>query len=725
MTHEEIEAIVGGYHGDAFRVLGPHGTGEPGKHNCWEVRAFLPQAEHAEVLLDGSSTLMEKVHPQGFFVASLDGGQRRYLLRIRKWNGEWSEFEDAYRFPPLLTDFELHLVGEGTNFESYRTFGAHLAEIDHVQGTRFAVWAPNAIVVSVAGDFSEWDSRRYPMRLRTGGVWELFIPGVKEGFNYKYDIRSKFRGYHQQKADPYAFQSEAPPKSASIVCDIGRYEWNDAAWLESRGQTNWLDKPVSIYEVHLESWLRGPQNQALTYRELAGSLIQYAKKLGFTHIQLLPVHEHPYSGSWGYQVTGYYAPTARFGTPQDFKFFVDRCHQEGLGVIIDWVPGHFPKDAHGLAFFDGTALYEHEDPRKGEHRDWGTLIFNYGRNEVREFLISNALFWLKEYHIDGLRVDAVASMLYLDYSRKPGEWIPNIYGGNENLEAISFLRSFNELAHQVPGVITIAEESTSFPGVSKPVYLNGLGFTMKWNMGWMHDMLDYFSREPVHRKYHHNNITFSMLYAFTENFVLPISHDEVVYGKRSLLGKMPGDEWQRFANVRAFLGYMYTHPGKKLLFMGVEIGQYEEWNHNAGVRWELLDFTIHRQLQHLVKELNRVYGEQPALYQVDYHWSGFEWIDFHDVEGSTISFVRRAHDPDNLIVVCCNFTPVPREKYRVGVPAEGFYQEILNTDAECFGGGNMGNGGMVSSEPAPFHGREHSISITLPPLATVLFRRRV
>lgn len=725
MTHEEIEAIVGGYHGDAFRVLGPHGTGEPGQRSRWEVRAFLPQAEHAEVLLDGSSAPMEKVHPQGFFVARLDGDQRHYLLRIRKWNGERSEFEDVYRFPPLLTDFELHLVGEGTNFESYRTFGAHLTEIDGVQGTRFAVWAPNAIAVSVAGDFSEWDSRRYPMRLRTGGIWELFIPGVKEGFNYKYDIRSKFRGYHQQKADPYAFQSEEPPKSASMVCDLGRYEWNDAAWVESRAQTNWLDKPVSIYEVHLESWLRGPQNQTMTYRELAGSLVPYAKKLGFTHIQLLPVHEHPYSGSWGYQVTGYYAPTARFGTPQDFKYFVDRCHQEGLGVIIDWVPGHFPKDAHGLAFFDGTALYEHEDPRKGEHRDWGTLIFNYGRNEVREFLISNALFWLKEYHIDGLRVDAVASMLYLDYSRKPGEWVPNIYGGNENLEAISFLRSFNELAHQVPGVITIAEESTSFPGVSKPVYLNGLGFTMKWNMGWMHDMLDYFSREPVHRKYHHNNITFSMLYAFTENFVLPISHDEVVYGKRSLLGKMPGDEWQRFANVRAFLGYMYAHPGKKLLFMGVEIGQYEEWNHNAGVRWELLDFPVHRQLQHLVKELNRVYGEQPALYEVDYHWSGFEWIDFHDVEGSSISFVRRAQDPDNLIVVCCNFTPVPREKYRVGVPAEGFYQEILNTDAECFGGGNMGNGGMVSSEPAPFHGREHSISITLPPLATVLFRRRV
>ena len=450
----------------------------------------------------------------------------------------------------------------------------------------------------------------------------------------------------------------------------------------------------------------------------------YAKKLGYTHLELLPVHEHPFSGSWGYQVIGFYAPTARFGTPYDFMHFVDRCHQEGLGLIVDWVPGHFPKDAHGLAYFDGTNLYEHADPRKGEHRDWGTLIFNYGRNEVREFLISNALFWLRQYHIDGLRVDAVASMLYLDYSRQPGEWIPNQYGGNENLEAIDFLRRFNELAHREPGVITVAEESTAFGGVSRPVYLNGLGFTMKWNMGWMHDMLHYFSLDPVHRKYHHQDITFSMLYAFSENFVLPISHDEVVYGKRSLLAKMPGDEWQRFANVRAFLGYMYGHPGKKLLFMGSEIGQYEEWNHNAGVRWELLEFDYHRQLQTLVAELNRFYRSQPALHQVDFHWSGFEWVDFRDIEGSVVAFLRRAEDRKDFLLFACNFTPVPRRGYRLGVPEPGFYEEVFNTDAAVFGGSNTGNGGLVSSDPEPMHGRQHSIAVTLPPLAVVVFQPR-
>ena len=456
---------------------------------------------------------------------------------------------------------------------------------------------------------------------------------------------------------------------------------------------------------------------------MAQNLVEYVKRMAYTHIELLPMMEHPFSGSWGYQVIGYFAPTSRFGPPQDFMYFIDRCHQEGIGVIVDWVPAHFPKDAHGLVFFDGTALYEHADPRKGEHRDWGTLVFNYGRNEVRTFLISNALFWLKKYHIDGLRVDAVASMLYLDYSREPGEWIPNQFGGNENLEAIDFLRRFNELAHQVPGAITIAEESTAFPGVSKPVYLNGLGFTMKWNMGWMHDMLGYFGKDPVHRKYQHNNITFSMLYAFTENFVLPISHDEVVHGKRSLLSKMPGDEWQQFANVRAFLAYMYAHPGKKLLFMGSEIGQKEEWNHNGGVRWELLDFEPHRKLQTFVAEMNRLYRAQPALYEVDFHWGGFEWVDFHDVEHSVIAFIRRAIDPDNFLLFVCNFTPVLREAYTVGVPEEGFYQEILNSDSELFGGANEGNGGMVVSQPVPKHDRPFSISITLPSLAVVAFRK--
>jgi len=477
-------------------------------------------------------------------------------------------------------------------------------------------------------------------------------------------------------------------------------------------------------EVHLESWLRGPEGRTLSYRELAQKLPAYVKQMGYTHIELLPVAEHPYSGSWGYQVVGYYAPTARFGTPTEFMHFVDRCHQEGIGVIVDWVPGHFPKDAHGLAYFDGTALYEHEDPRLGEHREWGTLIFNYGRNEVRNFLISNGLFWLKKYHIDGLRVDAVASMIYLDYSRKPGEWIPNMFGGNENLEALDFLRRFNELAHQVEGAITIAEESTQFTGVSRPVYLNGLGFTMKWNMGWMHDMLRYFSADPVYRKHHHNDITFSMLYAFTENFVLPISHDEIVHGKRSLISRMPGDEWQRFANVRAFLAYMYGHPGKKLLFMGSEVGQYEEWYHAGSVRWDLLNFDFHRQLQRLVRELNEFYRSQPALYEVDFHWAGFEWVDFRDVDSSIISFLRRAERRSDFLLFCCNFTPLVRQGYRIGVPEAGFYQEVFNTDWDSFGGSNVHNGPGVESKPVKMHGRDHSIELTLPPLAVTVHKRR-
>jgi 1,4-alpha-glucan branching enzyme len=550
------------------------------------------------------------------------------------------------------------------------------------------------------------------------------MPGLGEGASYKYHVRSRQAGYQQLKADPYAFYCETPPKSASVVWNIDKHQWGDAAWMDTRGRTDWLKSPIAIYEVHLESWLRKPGGRPLTYRELAVQLVGYVQKMGYTHIELLPIMEHPFSGSWGYQVVGYFAPTSRFGTPDDFKFFIDACHQAGIGVIVDWVPGHFPKDAHGLAWFDGTALYEHADPRKGEHREWGTLIFNYGRNEVRDFLISNALFWLKEYHIDGLRVDAVASMLYLDYSRKPGEWIPNQYGGNENLEAIAFLRSFNELAHQVPGAFTVAEESTAFPGVSKPVYLNGLGFTMKWNMGWMHDMLAYFGNDPVYRKFHHNNITFSLLYAFTENFVLPISHDEVVHGKGSLVGRMPGDEWRQFANARVFLAYMWAHPGKKLLFMGQEIGQRDEWDYNSGIPWELLTFDPHRKLQAMVRELNRLYRAHPALYQVDFHYTGFEWVDFHDWENSVISFLRHGEDPADSLLFCFNFTPVARTGYEIGVPAEGFYEEILNTDSELFGGTNTGNGGMVSSRPVPRHGRPNSIAVTLPPLAAIAFRKR-
>jgi 1,4-alpha-glucan branching enzyme len=708
MTEAEIEAIVGGYHGDAFRILGPHAVRKKGGQPRWEVRAFLPQADAAEVLLDGRREAMVKKHPQGFFCAVLEGESRPYRLAARLWDGRTIELDDPYRFGPQLSDADLHLHGEGTLFEAYRTFGAHCVESGGVRGVRFSVWAPNAECVTLAGDFNEWDIRRHPMR-RRNGVWEIFIPGLGEGTAYKYNVRSRFAGYQQLKADPYAFLSETPPKSASVVWNIDKHQWQDAAWMDARAEIEWLKSPISIYEVHAESWMRGPQGQPLTYREMAVKLVQYVKQMGYTHIELLPIMEHPFSGSWGYQVVAYFAPTSRFGTPDDFKFFVDACHQAGIGVIVDWVPAHFPKDAHGLGFFDGTALYEHADPRKGEHRDWGTLIFNYGRNEVRCFLISNALFWLKEYHIDGLRVDAVASMIYLDYSRKAGEWIPNQYGGNENLEALDFLRRFNELAHQVPGAFTVAEESTAFPGVSKPVYLNGLGFTMKWNMGWMHDMLEYFSKDPVFRKFDHNHITFSLLYAFHENFVLPISHDEVVHGKGSLLNKMPGDEWRQFANVRAFLAYMWAHPGKKLLFMGQEIGQREEWNHAVGVRWELLQFDVHRKLQALVAELNRLYRANPALYQVDFHYTGFEWVDFHDWENSIIAFIRRADDPRDFLLFCCNFTPVARQGYEFGVPEEGFYEEILNTDSELFGGSNLGNGGLVSSRPIPKHDRAYRI----------------
>jgi 1,4-alpha-glucan branching enzyme len=523
------------------------------------------------------------------------------------------------------------------------------------------------------------------------------------------------------KSDPYAFLCEEPPHSASRVWNLDRYRWNDGEWMRRRAETDWLRSPMSIYEVHAGSW-RYPRP---SYLELADRLIPYLLEMGYTHLELMPIMEHPYGGSWGYQITGFFAPTARYGTPDDFMEFVDRCHQAGLGVLLDWVPGHFPKDAHGLVFFDGTALYEHADWRLGEHRDWGTLIFNYGRNEVRNFLLSNALFWLKKYHLDGLRVDAVASMLYLDYSRRPGEWIPNRYGGRENLEAISLLKKFNEVAHsEAPGAITIAEESTSWAGVSRPTYVGGLGFTLKWNMGWMHDMLNYFAHEPIHRQYHQNDITFSMLYAFTENFVLPISHDEVTHGKKALLAKMPGDIWQQFANARAFLGYMYGHPGKKLLFMGSEIGQWNEWNHDRSVEWDLLQFDTHRQLQRYVADWNHLYRQEPALWEVDFDWRGFEWIDFHDAQASVISFLRRASDTEDFLLVVCNFTPVVRHSYRVGVPSPGWYGEILNSDSEHYGGSNVGNAGGVEAEPQECQGRPFSLSVTLPPLAVVVFKRR-
>ncbi|MEQ1885737.1 MAG: 1,4-alpha-glucan branching protein GlgB [Bryobacteraceae bacterium] len=631
----------------------------------------------------------------------------------------------AVESAPLLTPFELHLHGEGTHYESYRMMGAHVLRAGDPQtgteGVRFTVWAPNAEQVSVVGDFNHWDGTRHPMNRRDGGVWELFIPGLGQGTHYKYVVRSR-SGQEQERIDPYAFFAEVPPRTASIVWKLDNHQWNDSDWMETRAQRKFLHEAVSIYEVHLESWLRGPHNEWLSYRDMAHKLVDYVGRMGFTHLELMPIAEHPFSGSWGYQVLGYFAPTSRFGTPDDFRYLIDLCHQRGIGVILDWVPAHFPRDPHGLVRFDGTALYEHEDPRKGEHRDWGTLIFNYGRNEVRNFLISNALYWLREFHIDGLRVDAVASMLYLDYSREPGDWIPNYYGGRENLEAIDFLKRFNELAHQENGAITIAEESTAWPGVSRPVYLGGLGFTMKWNMGWMHDMFDYFGKEPIYRKYHQQLVTFSMLYAFTENFVLPISHDEVVHLKKSLVSKMPGDEWQRFANARAFLAYMWAHPGKKLLFMGSEFGQTSEWTHQESLPWWLLQFPVHSKLQTLVKELNWMYRREAALHQVDDSYGGFEWLDILDAESSVISFARFAHNREDTIVFACNFTPVPRYNYRLGVPRPGRYREILNTDSEMFGGSNMGNGGAVDSANIAYHGRPASIEITLPPLAVVAFK---
>src|SRR6202142_1430276 len=591
MTPQDLEAILNGTHGDPFSVLGPHQITEvdskPGvdsKVDGWEVRAFLPQAMDAVAIVGGMAHPMRKTRSEGFFEAQLPVDPADYKLHLTLWNGSTEVIEDPYRFPPLISDFDLHIHGEGTQYESYRTMGAHLVECLGVHGVRFVVWAPNAEVVSVVGDFNDWDDRRHPMRRRTGGIWEIFLPGVGPGANYKYCVRAPSRGFRQQKADPYGFAMEVPPQSASIVSDLAAYQWNDQQWMDARGHKDHLNEPISIYEVHLGSWLRGPNNSYLSYRELADKFVEYAVRMGSTPLELLPIMEHPFSGSWGYQIVGFYAPTSRFGSPQDFMYFVDRCHQAGLGVIVDWVPGHFPKDAHGLARFDGTALYEHADPRQGEHHEWGTLVFNYGRHEVRAFLLSSALFWLEEYHADGLRVDAVASMLYRDYSREGGDWIPNVFGGRENLEAISFLREFNEDVYRLhPDVQTYAEESTAWPMVSRPTYLGGLGFGFKWDMGWMHDTLDYFEKDPIFRRYHQGELTFGLIYAWHENFVLPISHDEVVHGKRSLLDKMPGDRWQKFANLRSLYAFMWAHPGKKLLFMGGELAEWEEWSHDGSL----------------------------------------------------------------------------------------------------------------------------------------------
>ena len=627
----------------------------------------------------------------------------------------------------ILTDYDLHLFNEGTHVRAWEKFGAHRIIVDGATGVHFAVWAPNADRVSVIGDFNRWDGRVHVMRpIASSGVWELFIPELPDGACYKYEVRTR-AGHLLEKADPYGLRFEVPPNSASVIWTEGRYQWGDEEWLRDRPSfAGWHDRPMSIYEVHLGSWKRVPEegNRYLSYRELSDTLVPYVREMGYTHIELMPVMEHPFSGSWGYQVIGFFAPTSRFGTPDDFRYFVDQCHRHGVGVILDWVPGHFPKDQHGLAQFDGTALYEHADPRQGEHRDWGTLIFNYGRNEVRSFLMSNALFWLEEFHVDGLRVDAVASMLYLDYSRSSGEWIPNQYGGRENLDAVAFLQQLNTETHgRVPGTITVAEESTSWPAVSRPTYVGGLGFTYKWNMGWMHDILEYVKEDPVHRRWHHGQITFSMLYAFTENFVLPFSHDEVVHGKRALLDKMPGDLWQKHATLRALYGYMFGHPGKKLQFMGSEFGQWNEWNVESSLDWHLLDDPLHQGLRRWVQDLNHTYQREASLHQVDFEPAGFSWVDCNDNENSVISMIRRARNPNDFTLMLANFTPVPRIGYRVGVPEAGWYRELLNSDAAMYGGSNMGNGGGVATEEQRSHGFDHSLIVTVPPLGFVLLKR--
>ncbi|MCX7667338.1 MAG: 1,4-alpha-glucan branching protein GlgB, partial [Atribacterota bacterium] len=667
MTEKElIQAIVPGHYSNPFAFLGMHETSQG-----VIVRVFLPGVENVTVVQKegGKAFPLRKVHEEGFFQGILEGqAPFPYLLKVRK-DGKEYVTQDPYSFPPFLTDFDLHLFNEGTHHYAYTKLGAHCITMEGVDGVHFAVWAPNAERVSVVGDFNNWDGRVHGMRPRgDSGIWEIFIPGIGENTLYKFEIKTK-TGQLLLKSDPYGFFFEVRPRTASIVQKLGGFTWNDDEWMEKRKNTNLLKSPMSIYEVHLGSFKRGENNSFLNYRELAHVLVEYVVEMGYTHIELLPIAEHPFDGSWGYHVTGYFAPTSRFGSPRDFMYFVDYCHRHGIGVILDWVIAHFPKDAHGLGRFDGTGLYEHVDPRKGEHPHWGSYIFNYGRHEVQSFLLSNAFLWLQEYHIDALRVDAVASMLYLDYGRNEGEWIPNIYGGRENLEAVNFLKKLNErLYTSFPGIATIAEESTAWPGVTLPPYLGGLGFLFKWNMGWMNDFLLYMSKDPIYRKYHHNNLTFALMYAFSENFILPLSHDEVVHGKKSMIEKMPGDWWQKFAQLRLAYAVMFGYPGKKLLFMGDDFGQWREWNHDQELDWFLLDYPTHSGLKHFVKDLNHLYRREKSLFECDYSWKGFEWIDCHDAENSTISFIRKAENPDDFLVFVANFTPVVRYNYRLGVP---------------------------------------------------------
>lgn len=719
-----IRAVVAGRHGDPFGILGMHvHAAAP-----LSVRVFWPGAESVTVLYAQTgeeAAQLERLHPEGFFAGPIPNRSEAfpYRLRLTRHGVSW-DADDAYRFPPVLGDLDVYLMAEGSHRRIFERLGAHLTTIEGIGGATFAVWAPNAERVAVVGDFNQWDGRRHPMRKRVeAGLWEIFIPGVEKGSLYKYELLGRGGALLPLKTDPVGFEQETPPSTASRLVGMLHKDWSDADWMERRQQRQALDAPISIYEVHLGSWRRKDGNRFFTYDEFADELVGYVKDMGFTHIECLPVTEHPFSGSWGYQPIGLFAPTSRFGPPDAFARFVERCHQNDIGVIIDWVPAHFPTDVHGLARFDGTALYEHEDPRLGFHRDWNTLIYNFGRREVRNFLVANALYWLEQFHIDALRVDAVASMLYLDYSREAGEWIANVHGGRENLEAIEFLRELNiRVFGDHPGATTMAEESTAWPQVSRPVDHGGLGFGYKWNMGWMHDTLEYMKLEPIHRRFHHHQMTFGIHYAFSENFVLPLSHDEVVHGKGSLFGKMPGDRWQKFANLRAYFGFMWTHPGKKLLFMGGEFAQEREWNHDHSLDWHLLGDPMHRDMQSLVRDLNRLYRELPALYHRDMEPSGFEWLNATDSDNSVFAYVRHGGDNDAPVLVVCNFTPVVRENYRLGVPRAGRWAERLNTDAAIYGGSNIGNAGEIRAEPTPWQGRSASVTLTLPPLSTSIFQ---
>ena len=718
----DIAAIVRGQHGDPFSVLGlQDGDGAP-----LRVATFQPgAAEVAVVTPDGARVICElpRLDAEGFFAGRIPRLKNRfdYRLRLRADGREW-DIDDPYRFPRVLGDLDEHLLGEGRHRHLYNRLGAHPMTHEGVEGVAFAVWAPNARRVSVVGPFNGWDGRRHPMRLRHGvGVWELFLPGLGPGELYKFELIGVDGALLPLKSDPVGFRHEAPPSTASIVAGLPRHDWADAEWMAGRARRQDRQAPISIYEVHLGSWRRGDGNSFLDYDTLAEQLCDYVGEMGFTHVEFLPVSEHPFSGSWGYQPVGLFAPTARFGPPEGFARMVDRLHAAGIGVICDWVPAHFPSDAHGLAWFDGTALYEHADPRQGFHQDWNTLIYNFGRREVANFLYASAAYWLDKYHVDALRVDAVASILYLDYSRQPGEWVPNRHGGNENLEAIDFLHTVNsQLREEHPGAAVMAEESTAFPKVSRPVEEGGLGFTFKWNMGWMHDTLGYFRRDPIHRRHHQNDLTFGLVYAFSEDFVLPLSHDEVVHGKGSLIGQMAGDRWQKFANLRAYYGFMWTHPGKKLLFMGGEFAQEREWNHDQSLDWHLTDDPMHRGVQRLVADLNRLYRDQPALHRLDCDPAGFEWIDASDADQSVIVYLRKSDDGAAPVVVVCNLTPAVRHDYRIGVPQAGGWRELLNTDAACYGGSNVGNQGTLQAEDAAWHGRAASLRLTLPPLATLV-----